>query len=491
MQEQSESELKGRVPFVPVILSGGAGTRLWPLSRELYPKQFLPLVGERTMIQETALRVAGILGATAPMVVCNEAHRFLVAEQFRQVGVETLAILLEPAGRNTAPAVAVAALAALARAERDGVKTEPLLLVLPADHALSDLAAFTRAVEAAIPAAAEGRLVAFGVVPTHAETGYGYIRQGPGQGAVRPVAEFVEKPDANRAESFVNSGDYFWNSGMFLLPAQVYLDELGRLDPAMLASCRKAYESAATDLDFKRLDKAAFEACRSDSIDYAVMEKTDRASVVPLAAGWSDVGSFSALQEALDADSSGNVTRGDVFVDGSSNCLLYSTDRLVAVVGLEGHVVVETKDAVMVAPKARVQDVKRLVDRMKKAGRTEPGLHREVFRPWGSYDCVDAGPRFQVKRLTVKPGAKLSLQKHAHRAEHWVVVKGTARITRGDDVFTLTEDESTYIPIGAVHRIENTGTEPLQIIEVQSGGYLGEDDIVRLDDTYGRKGRRD
>jgi mannose-1-phosphate guanylyltransferase/mannose-6-phosphate isomerase len=401
------------------------------------------------------------------------------------------AILLEPAGRNTAPAVAVAALAALASARRDGVKSPPLLLVLPADHAIADLAAFQRAVTAAIPAAREGRLVTFGVVPTRPERGFGYIRQGAGQGIARPVAEFVEKPDAARAEAMVKSGDYFWNSGMFLLPAQGYLDELARLDPAMLAACRKAFEAAASDLDFVRLDKAAFEACRADSIDYAVMEKTDRASVVPLAAGWSDVGSFSALQEALGADASGNVTRGDVVAEDATDCLLYSTDRLVAAVGLQGHVVIETKDAVMVAPKGRAQDVKQLVERMKKAGRSEPGLHREVFRPWGSYDSVDAGPRFQVKRLTVKPGAKLSLQKHAHRAEHWVVVKGTARITRDDEVFDLKENESTYIPIGAVHRIENPGTEPLQIIEVQSGGYLGEDDIVRIEDTYGRTGRTD
>ena len=478
--------------IIPVILSGGAGTRLWPLSRELYPKQFLPLVGERTMIQETALRAAGLPDAAAPIVVCNEAHRFLVAEQFRDLGITPQAILLEPVGRNTAPAVAVAALSALAASARAKSRNgAPLLLVLPADHVLTDVESLKRAVTGALPAALEGRFVTFGVVPTRPETGYGYIRQGKGEGAVRPVAEFVEKPDATRAQGFVASGEYFWNSGMFLLPAQGYLDELGRLDPKMLDACRRAFESSASDLDFVRLDKAAFEACRSDSIDYAVMEKTDRAAVVPLAGGWSDVGSFAALQDALAHDASGNVTRGDVVAEDAKDCLLYSTDRLVAAVGLDGHVVIETKDAVMVAPKGRVQDVKKLVDRMKKAGRSEPGLHREVFRPWGSYDSVDAGPRFQVKRLTVKPGAKLSLQKHAHRAEHWVVVKGKARITRDHEVFDLGENESTYIPIGAVHRIENPGTEPLQIIEVQSGGYLGEDDIVRLDDTYGRKGRTD
>ncbi len=474
------------VPFVPVILSGGSGTRLWPLSRELYPKQFLPLVGERTMIQDTALRASGMPGAGAPIVVCNEAHRFLVAEQLLELGIGTRAILLEPAGRNTAPAVAVAAMAALA-----GRDDDPVLLVLPADHVLTDRASLARAVEAALPGARDGRLVTFGIVPTAPETGYGYIRQGKGEGAVRPVAEFVEKPDLKRAKAFVASGDYLWNSGMFLLPARGYLDELGRYDPKMLEACRQAFEKAQTDQDFVRLDKAAFESCRADSIDYAVMEKTSRAAVVPLAAGWSDVGSFAALHEALGPDAAGNVKRGDVVAEDVAGSLIVSTDRLVAAVGLDGHVVIETKDAVMVAPKDRVQDVKKLVERLKEAGRGEPGLHREVFRPWGSYDSVDAGPRFQVKRLTVKPGAKLSLQKHAHRAEHWVVVKGRARITRDHEVFDLGENESTYIPIGAVHRIENPGTEILQIIEVQSGGYLGEDDIVRIEDTYGRTGRTD
>ena len=462
------------------------------MSREHYPKQFLPLVGERTMIQDTALRSIGLPDVCGPIVVCNEAHRFLVAEQLRQIGVEPRSILLEPAGRNTAPAVAIAALAALAGGPRErGKAGDLLLLVLPADHVLGDVVSFKRAVETAIPAAREGRFVTFGVVPTHPETGYGYIRRGVGDGAVRPVAEFVEKPDAARAKTFVESGDYFWNSGMFLLPAQGYLDELGRLDSAMVAACRKAFESAQHDLDFVRLDRTAFEACRSDSIDYALMEKTDRAAVVPLDAGWSDVGSWASLQDVLPADTAGNVCRGDVVAEDVKNCLLYSTERLIAAVGLEGHVVIETKDAVMVAPKERVQDVKRLVEQMKKSGRSEPSLHREVFRPWGSYDSIDAGPRFQVKRLTVKPGAILSLQKHQHRAEHWVVVKGTARITRDEEVFLLSENESTFIPVGAVHRIENPGTEPLQIIEVQSGGYLGEDDIIRLDDNYGRKGRTD
>ena len=477
---------------IPVILSGGAGTRLWPLSRELYPKQFLPLTGERTMIQETALRAMGLPGVATPIVVCNEAHRFLVAEQLRLVGAVPQAILLEPIGRNTAPAVAVAALAALAAVDgqaEEGAAT--LLLVLPADHVIEDVAAFHRAIESAIPAACEGRLVTFGVVPRHPETGYGYIRTGKDYGAYRQIAAFVEKPDAAKAAAFVASGDYLWNSGMFLLPARGYLDELRRLEPAMLAACETAFTSAVRDLDFMRLDHAAFESCRSDSIDYAVMEKTDRAAVVPLKAGWSDVGSWASLQDALPADQDGNVMHGDVLAEDSRDCLLYSSGRLVAAVGLDQHVVIETKDAVMVAPKDRVQDVKHLVARMKRAGRSEPGLHREVFRPWGSYDSVDAGERFQVKRLTVKPGAVLSLQKHRFRAEHWVVVKGTARITRGEDIFLLQENESTYIPVGTVHRIENPGTEPLQIIEVQSGSYLGEDDIIRIEDSYGRKGRTD
>ena len=478
--------------IVPVILSGGAGTRLWPLSREGYPKQFLPLVGERTMIQETALRTSGLADVTAPIIVCNEAHRFLVAEQMRELDIAPQAILLEPSGRNTAPAIAIAALAALARPARAGGQSEaPILLVLPADHVLADVASLARAVTAALPAARAGRLVTFGVVPTQAETGFGYIRRAAGEGDVRPVAEFVEKPDAARAKAYGARGDYLWNSGMFVLPARTCVDELGGLEPKMLEACRLAFEAAATDHDFVRLDKAAFESCRADSIDYAVMEKTDRAAVVPLSAGWNDVGSFAALHDALQPDANGNVARGDVVAEDARDCLLYSTHRLVAAVGLEGAVVIETKDAVLVASKDRVQDVKKLVDRMKKAGRGEPALHREVFRPWGSYDSIDAGPRFQVKRLTVKPGAKLSLQKHAQRAEHWVVVKGTARITRDDEVFDLCENQSTYIPIGAVHRIENPGTEPVQIIEVQSGGYLGEDDIVRLDDTYGRQGRTD
>jgi mannose-1-phosphate guanylyltransferase/mannose-6-phosphate isomerase len=470
--------------LVPVILSGGSGTRLWPLSRELYPKQLLPLVGEETMLQDTARRLAGLTEA-GPIVVCNEHHRFMVAEQLRHIGVTPAAIVLEPVGRNTAPAVAIAALAAL-QAAAPG--EEPVLLVMPADHLLRDVPAFHRAVRAGLPAASSGKLVTFGVVPTKPETGYGYIRRGGGAGPAYPIAEFVEKPDAARAATYLAAGDYLWNSGMFLLGARRYVEELGRLAPAMRAACEAALAGAKRDLDFTRLDAAAFGRCPSDSIDYAVMEKTSDAVVVPLDAGWSDVGSWSALHESLAPDAAGNVTRGDVITEDSSGCYLYSSERLVATVGLRDHVVVETKDAVLVAPKDRVQDVKNLVARLKKLGRSEPALHREVFRPWGSYDSVDGGTRFQVKRLTVKPGATLSLQMHHHRAEHWIVVTGTARITCDDKVFLLSENESTYIPIGARHRIENPGKVELHIIEVQSGSYLGEDDIVRFEDNYGREG---
>jgi mannose-1-phosphate guanylyltransferase/mannose-6-phosphate isomerase len=472
--------------LTPVILSGGAGTRLWPLSRELYPKQLLALTGERTMIQQTALRLEG-LAAAAPVVVCNEAHRFLVAEQLRQLAIAPQAIVLEPTGRNTAPAIALAAHAAL-KVAGPKAAPDPLLLVLPADHVIRDVPAFHKAVHAALDAAQQGQLVTFGIVPTSPETGYGYIHRGPASGAVYRIARFVEKPSAAVAKDFVVSGDYYWNSGMFLFGARRYLEELGRLAPEMASACAAAFTAAKADLDFTRIDKQLFEACPSDSIDYAVMEKTSDAVVVPLAAGWSDVGSWAALHEASEPDAHGNVSRGDVICEDSEGCYLYSESRLVSTVGLKDHVVVETKDAVLVAPRSRVQDVKKLVFRLKEQGRYEHSLHREVFRPWGSYDSIENGPRFQVKRLKVKPGAVLSLQLHHHRAEHWIVVSGTARITRGEEVFLLEENQSTYIPIGVRHRIENPGKIPLHIIEVQSGSYLGEDDIVRLEDHYGRKG---
>jgi mannose-1-phosphate guanylyltransferase / mannose-6-phosphate isomerase len=472
--------------LTPVILSGGAGTRLWPLSRELYPKQLLALTGERTMIQQTALRLEG-LAAAPPLIVCNEAHRFLVAEQMRQLGIEPQAIVLEPMGRNTAPAIALAAHAALKTAGPKAA-ADPLLLVLPADHVIRDVPAFHQAVHAALGAAQQGRLITFGIVPTTPETGYGYIQRGPASGAVFRIARFVEKPSAAVAGDFVGSGDYYWNSGMFLFGARRYLEELGRLAPAIANACAEAFATAKADLDFTRIDQQFFEACPADSIDYAVMEKTSAAVVVPLAAGWSDVGSWAALHEASEPDAHGNVSRGDVICEDSQGCYLYSESRLVSAVGLKDHVVVETKDAVLVAPRNRVQDVKKLVFRLKEQGRYEHSLHREVFRPWGSYDSIESGPRFQVKRLKVKPGAVLSLQLHHHRAEHWIVVTGTARVTRGDEVFLLEENQSTYIPIGVRHRIENPGKIPLHIIEVQSGSYLGEDDIVRLEDHYGRKG---
>ena len=472
--------------LTPVILSGGAGTRLWPLSRELYPKQLLALTGERTMLQQTASRLSG-LAAASPVVVCNDAHRFLVAEQLRQLKMDTRAVVLEPFGRNTAPAIALAALAGLKIAGGE----DPELLVLPADHVIRDVPAFQKAVRTALPAVQQGKLVTFGIVPSAPETGYGYIQRGTETAAgagLFQIARFVEKPNLERAQEFLKSGDYLWNSGMFMFRASRYLQELEKFAPQIARVCRAAFENAQSDLDFMRVDAKTFENCPSDSIDYAVMEKTSDAVVVPLDAGWSDVGSWSALHEACDSDSHGNVSRGDVISEDSNGNYLYAESRLVATVGLRDHVVVETKDAVLVAPKNRVQDVKKLVTRLKEAGRYEHSLHREVFRPWGSYDSIENGERFQVKRLKVKPGATLSLQMHHHRAEHWIVVSGTARITRGEEVFLLEENQSTYIPIGVKHRIENPGMIPLHIIEVQSGSYLGEDDIVRFDDRYGRQG---
>jgi mannose-1-phosphate guanylyltransferase / mannose-6-phosphate isomerase len=481
--------------LTPVILSGGAGTRLWPLSRELYPKQLLALTGERTMLQQTALRLEG-MAATAPVIVCNESHRFLVAEQLRQINIEPRALVLEPFGRNTAPAIALAALAAL-KVGGAGADADPILLILPADHVIRDVPAFQKAVRVALPAAEQGKLVTFGVIASAPETGYGYIQRvqtgqrvetGPGSDGVHRIARFVEKPDAEKAAQFVRSGEYYWNSGMFMFRARRYLQELERLAPEMAKVCAGAFASAKSDLDFTRIEPKAFESCPADSIDYAVMERTADAVVVPLDAGWSDVGSWAALHGASEADGRGNVARGDVISEDSGGCYLYSESRLVAVVGLQDHVVIETKDAVLVAPKDRVQDVKKLVFRLKEQGRYEHSLHREVFRPWGSYDSIENGPRFQVKRLKVKPGATLSLQMHHHRAEHWIVVSGTARITRGDETFLLEENQSTYIPIGVRHRIENPGKIPVHIIEVQSGSYLGEDDIVRFEDRYGRQG---
>ena len=466
----------------PVILSGGAGTRLWPLSREMYPKQLLALTSAQTMLQETILRLAGITDAIPPIVVCNEEHRFTVAEQVHALGVQASAILLEPSGRNTAPAVALAALKAL------DMDPEATLVVAPADHVIRDARKFQQAADVAVALAQHDKLVTFGIVAHAPETGYGYIRRGEGIGPAYPVAQFIEKPPLDVAQQFVASGDYYWNSGMFVFKAGRYLAELRNFAPDILEACTAAFRAAKIDLDFVRIDKAEFIKCRSESIDYAVMEKTQDALVLPLDVGWSDVGSWSSLFDALPADEEGNVLQGDVMIHDTHDCYVHSTSRLVAAVGMEDHIIVETKDAILVAPKDRVQDVKDLVAQIKKSGRSEFALHREVFRPWGSYDSIDSGERFQVKRLSVKPGGVLSLQMHHHRAEHWIVVQGAARITRNEETFLLAENESTYIPVGATHRIENPGKVPLHIIEVQSGSYLGEDDIVRFEDNYGRKG---
>ena len=462
----------------PVLLSGGSGTRLWPLSREAYPKQFLALAGDRTMLQDTWRRVAP-LAASAPIVVANEEHRFLAAEQLRLLGVEHADILLEPAGRNTAPAIAAAALQAMAGGE------DPLLLVLPSDHVVRAEDGFRAAVQTAAPAAMAGALVTFGIVPAAPETGFGYIQAGDGEG-VRPVLRFVEKPDAATAASYLEAGGYYWNSGMFLFRASRYLEELGRFRPDILAAVRRAFEAATRDGDFIRLDREAFSASPSDSIDYAVMEKTADARVLPVDIGWNDVGSWSALWEVSEQDEHGNARHGDVIAVDTRNSYAYAR-RLVALVGVDDLVVVETDDAVLVAHKDRVQQVKDVVAQLKAGQRSHAVLHREVHRPWGSYDSIDQEDGcFQVKRIKVKPGARLSLQSHRHRAEHWIVVRGTARITRDNDVFELHANQSTYIPLGARHRLENPGTGMLELIEVQSGSYLGEDDIVRYEDAYGR-----
>ncbi|MBA3930832.1 MAG: mannose-1-phosphate guanylyltransferase/mannose-6-phosphate isomerase [Xanthomonas sp.] len=461
----------------PVLLSGGSGTRLWPLSREAYPKQFLPLAGDETMVQATWRRVEAIADL-APIVVANEEHRFLVAEQLRQIGAPVPAIVLEPVGRNTAPAIAAAALQAMV----DGA--DPLLLVLPSDHVVRDVAGFQRAVREASSAAEAGALVTFGIVPDAPETGFGYIQAEAGEG-LRKVSRFVEKPDATTAQSYLDAGGYYWNSGMFLFRASRYLEELANVRPDIVEAVRAAHASARHDGDFVRLDKDAFAACPPDSIDYAVMEKTARAMVLPIDIGWNDVGSWSALWDVAERDADGNAHHGDVIAVDSRNSYAYA-QRLVALVGVDDIVVVETDDAVLVARKDRVQDVKQVVARLKEEQRSQAVLHREVHRPWGSYDSVDNGGRHQVKRIKVKPGAALSLQMHHHRAEHWIVVSGTAKVTRGDEILLLSENESTYIPLGVKHRLENPGKVPLELIEVQSGSYLGEDDIVRFEDVYGR-----
>ena len=467
----------------PVILSGGSGTRLWPLSRQALPKQLLPLASQQSMLQETVLRLKGLPELAAPLLICNDEHRFMIAEQLREIGVEPHAIILEPVGRNTAPAVAVAALKLME------VDENALMLVLPADHLISDVKAFHQSVQTAAKAALDGRLTTFGIIAKSPETGYGYIRRGDGLPSVAgaySVAAFVEKPDRMTAETYVSSGNYFWNSGMFLFRAKDFLTELEAFKPEILAACTTSLAKAKVDLDFVRLDKEAFSACPSDSIDYAVMEHTRKAAVVPADIGWNDIGAWSALWEVGIKDEAGNVTRGDVLLDRAGNNYVRAESRLVAALGVRDLVIVETPDAVLVAHKDQVQDVKRIVDRLKVEKRDEHLIHKKVFRPWGWYEGIDEGERFQVKRIMVKPGEKLSLQMHHHRAEHWIVVSGTAKVVCDEEVKLVTENQSTFIPLGGRHRLENPGKLPLHLIEVQSGPYLGEDDIVRFEDIYKR-----
>lgn len=467
----------------PVILSGGSGSRLWPLSRLSYPKQLLPLAGERTLIQETARRVSDPALFEAPLVICNDEHRFIIAEQLRRSGITPLATVLEPEGRNTAPAVAVAALL-IAEQSPDG-----RLLVLPSDHVIADEAAFVDAVRRAAELAGRNRLVTFGIRPEGPETGYGYIRRGaalPGIADAFEVGRFVEKPDAEAAGAYVRSGEYAWNSGMFLLPARLVLAELDRLEPGLMAACRAALAAARQDLHFCRLDEGSFREAPSLSFDVAVMERTEAAAMVAADIGWSDVGSFDAMWAIAPHDADGNATSGDVLLEDVRNSLVRADRRLVAALGVADLVIVETDTAVLVADRARSQEVKRLCERLKGMGRTEAVAHRRVYRPWGFFEGVAQGERYQVKLISVNPGGQLSLQRHHHRAEHWVVVNGTARVVRGEETLLLQENQSTYIPPGVVHRLENPGKIQLNLIEVQSGAYLGEDDIVRIEDSYGR-----
>ncbi|HLY44058.1 MAG TPA: mannose-1-phosphate guanylyltransferase/mannose-6-phosphate isomerase [Stellaceae bacterium] len=484
MGERGDGAIEWGGMIHPVILSGGSGTRLWPMSRSLYPKQLLALTGARSLLQETALRVAADAGFAPPLVIANEEHRFIIAEQLREIAVAAEALILEPAGRNTAPAAAIAALRLAAR------EPDALMLVLPSDHQITDLAAFRAATERAAAAARGGHLATFGIAPERPETGFGYIARGQpiaGCAGAFAVAAFVEKPDPSTAARYLASGDYFWNSGIFLFPVALYLAELERLRPEIVAACKKALEGARADDDFIRLDKAAFLECPGDSIDYAVMEHTGRAAIVPVAMGWSDLGSWDALWEMSAKDASGNALAGNVVAEATSNCYLRSEAGLVAAVGVADLVVVATDDAVMVAPRHRTQEVKQLVARLLAEKHDEADALSTVHRPWGTYRSLHHGHRVQVKHIMVRPGAKLSLQMHHHRAEHWVVVQGTAKIVRGTEEIVLTEDQSTYIPLGTAHRLENPGKIPLHVIEVQSGSYLGEDDIVRFEDHYGRQ----
>ncbi len=461
----------------PVILSGGSGTRLWPLSRKSRPKQFLAITSEQTMFQETLLRLNTPIISSQPMVICSDDHRFMVAEQLRELDITAESIILEPIGRNTAPALTIAALTS---------DPEALLLILPSDHVINNKQAFHDALSVAQPLAEAGKIVTFGIVPTHAETGFGYIEANMSSNNSHPISRFVEKPNADTAQQYIEAGNFFWNSGMFLFKASTLIEEMREFRPDILNACEQALEQSSHDMDFTRLESTSFEQCPSESIDYAVMEKTDHGVVVPLDAGWSDLGSWTSLWETAEKDADNNVIRGDVLQKNSTNCYIHSEHRLVTTLGMDKAIVVETADAVMVAHPDHVQDVKSLVDQLKENSRSESESHRKIYRPWGKYDSIDVGERYQVKRITVNPGAKLSVQMHHHRAEHWIVVSGTAKVTIDDVERLLSENESTYVPIGSVHSLENPGKVPVEMIEVQSGSYLGEDDIVRFEDLYGR-----
>lgn len=467
--------------LLPVIMAGGAGSRLWPMSRELHPKQFLRLHSAHSMLQETLKRLDGV-GVSEPVVICNEDHRFMVAEQLRQIDMLSHNIILEPVGRNTAPAITLAALNAIAQG------SDPIMLVLAADHVINDVEAFHRAIDLALPYAAAKSLVTFGIVPTGPETGYGYIQRGvcKNGSVAAPVQRFVEKPDSETAQSYIETGEYYWNSGMFMFRAKRYLEELEKFRPDILAACRAALDNTECDKNFINVDRDAFSACPDDSVDYAVMEKTHDAVVIPLDAGWSDVGSWSALWEVSKKDSAGNALTGDTFLYDSRDCYINTDEKLVAAVGVENLVIINTKDAVLVVDRSKVQDVKKIVEHLKKNKRSEYRRHREVYRPWGRCDILVAEKRFNVNRITVNSGAAFSLQMHHHRTEHWVVLSGTARVTIGDKTFLITENQSTFIPVAVIHRLENPGNIPLELIEIQSGSYLEDDDVIRIKDHYGR-----
>ncbi len=471
---------------IPVILSGGSGTRLWPISRKLYPKQFIPLRNNRSLFQDTVSRVQSLKnGIQAPIVVCNDEHRFMAAEQLRLENVNNADIILEPVGRNTAPAIALAALCAQKH------NKEAIILVLPADHIIEADSKFSNAVEVAMNLCNQDQLVTFGIQPTRPETGYGYIQAGESiaSGEANRVDKFVEKPELSKAQEYINAGNYLWNSGMFMFKASALLSELAKFESEMSAAVESAFNTQQKDLDFVRIDENKFAACKSESIDYAVMENTDNAVVVPLSCEWNDVGSWHALWESSEQDQHNNALTGDVLLEDCEGCLVHSSNRLVTAVAMKDTVIVETADAIMVAPRERSQEVKQIANSLKGLAREEANIHRKVYRPWGDYESIDHAERFQVKRITVKPGEQLSLQKHHHRAEHWIVVNGTAVVTCDDKEFLLSENESTFIPIGSIHRLENPGKIPLELIEVQSGTYLGEDDIERFDDKYGRSGK--